>query len=107
MSRVDGNAAGSQIDKVLAQGRLLVSELNLLKGELKEFDPVRAKDRESRMIHDRIFSLEQRAWVISEKIRDILTNFDEAVDDFEANRSAIKIQRALPGAQLWLTRGGR
>jgi hypothetical protein len=107
MSKISAKAAGSQIDKVLAQSRLLVSELNLLKGELKEFDPIRAKDRESRMIHDRIFSLEQRAWVISEKIRDILTQFDEAVDDFEANRDAIKIQPTLPTAQLWLTKGGR
>jgi hypothetical protein len=107
MGKVNAQAAGPQIDKVLAQTRLLVSELNLLKGELKEFDPVRSKDRESHMIHDRIFSLEQRAWMISEKIRDILTQFDEAVDDFEANRNAIKMQRALPPAQLWLTKGGR
>jgi hypothetical protein len=107
MGRVSAKAAGSQIDKVLAQSRLLVSELNLLKGELKEFDPVRAKDRESRMIHDRLFSLEQRSWVITDKIRDILTQFDEAVDDVEANRKAIKIQRALPTGQLWLTKGDR
>ena len=83
----------SAFELLLAQSSLLVSELKLLRTEVNAFDPLRGSKDERRLIEDRIYTLQSRAYLISDQLREMHEAFRAAKPDTTIKFGSLRLSK--------------
>ncbi|MHB1794619.1 MAG: hypothetical protein ACYCPO_06595 [Acidobacteriaceae bacterium] len=85
----------SAFDKLLSQSNMLASELKLLRTEAIGADTATLSDDERRLIDDRLYSLQSRAHLISDQLREMHKAFKATKSDRTAEAGSLRLTKEI------------